>query len=76
MVNSIVPNRLTGPIATPGLTYYRNEFTSVSPEEEFARAVVELALIDPDVVTGRTIGHLEVLDGSFRPFVDITSALG
>jgi len=72
-VNALAPSR---PIATPGLTYYRNEFTSVSPEEEFARAVVELALIDPDVVTGRTIGHLEVLDGSFRPFVDITSALG
>ena len=72
-VNALAPSR---PIATPGLTYYRNEFTSVSPEEEFARAVVELALIDPDVVTGRTIGHLEVLDGSFRPFADITSALG
>ena len=72
-VNALAPSR---PIATPGLTYYRNEFASVSPEEEFARAVVELALIDPDVVTGRTIGHLEVLDGSFRPFVDITSALG
>jgi 7-alpha-hydroxysteroid dehydrogenase len=27
-----------------------------------------LALVDPAVVTGRTIGHREVLDGSFRPF--------
>jgi hypothetical protein len=27
-----------------------------------------LALVDPSVVTGRTIGHREVLDGSFRPF--------
>jgi NAD(P)-dependent dehydrogenase (short-subunit alcohol dehydrogenase family) len=72
-VNALAPSR---PIATPGLTYYRNEFASVSPEEEFARAVVELALIDPDVVTGRTIGHLDVLDGSFRAFADITSALG
>jgi len=27
-----------------------------------------LALVDPGKVTGRTIGHLEVLDGSFRPF--------
>jgi 7-alpha-hydroxysteroid dehydrogenase len=25
-------------------------------------------LIDPEVVTGRTIGHLQVLDGSFRSF--------
>ena len=28
------------------------------------------------IVTGRTIGHLEVTDGSFRPFVDITAAPG
>jgi hypothetical protein len=28
-----------------------------------------LALADPAVVTGRTIGHLQVLDGSFRPFI-------
>jgi 7-alpha-hydroxysteroid dehydrogenase len=72
-VNALAPSR---PIATPGLTYYRSEFASVSPEEEFARAVVELALVDPAVVTGRTIGHLEVLDGSFRPFTDIAAALG
>ena len=72
-VNALAPSR---PIATPGLTYYRNEFATVSPEEEFARAVVELALVDPRVVTGRTIGHLEVLDGSFRSFTDIAAALG
>ena len=72
-VNALAPSR---PIATPGLTYYRTEFASVSPEEEFARAVVELALVDPSVVTGRTIGHLEVLDGSFRGFTDIAAALG
>ena len=72
-VNALAPSR---PIATPGLTYYRTEFASVSPEEEFARAVVELALVDPSVVAGRTIGHLEVLDGSFRSFTDIAAALG
>jgi hypothetical protein len=27
-----------------------------------------LTLVDPTVVTGRTIGHLQVLDGSFRAF--------
>jgi hypothetical protein len=27
-----------------------------------------LTLVDPAVVTGRTIGHQQVLDGSFRPF--------
>ena len=36
--------------------------------EDFAQAAVELALVDPEVVTGRTIGHLQVLDGSFRAF--------
>jgi hypothetical protein len=33
-------------------------------------------MVDPRVVTGRTIGHLEVLDGSFRPFTAIAAALG
>jgi len=72
-VNALAPSR---PIATPGLTYYRTEFASVSPEQEFARAVVELVMVDPTVATGRTIGHLDVLDGSFRPFTDIAAALG
>jgi len=72
-VNALAPSR---PIPTPGLSYYRSAFASVSPDEEFARAVVELAMVDPQVVTGRTIGHLEVLDGSFRPFTAIAAALG
>lgn len=72
-VNALAPSR---PIATPGLSYYRTEFASVSPEDEFARAAVELALVSPSVVTGRTIGHLEVLDGSFAPFTATKSALG
>ncbi|BBY57116.1 SDR family NAD(P)-dependent oxidoreductase [Mycolicibacterium sarraceniae] len=72
-VNALAPSR---PIPTPGLSYYRNEFTSVSPEDEFARAAVELAVVDANVVTGRTIGHLEVLDGSFAPFTNTASALG
>ena len=48
----------------------------MSPEDEFARAAVELALVDANVVTGRTIGHLEALDGSFAPFTNTKSALG
>lgn len=36
--------------------------------DEFAQAAVELMLVDPNKVTGRTIGHLQVLDGSFRPY--------
>ena len=35
---------------------------------------VELALVDANEVTGRTIGHLGVLDGSFSPFANIETA--
>ncbi|RAV07121.1 oxidoreductase, partial [Mycobacterium colombiense] len=64
-VNALSPSK---PILTPGLSYYARAFDDTSPEDEFARAAVELALVDPSKVTGRTIGHLQVLDGSFRPF--------
>jgi hypothetical protein len=53
---------------TPGLSYYAREFVDTTSAEEFAQAAVELALVDPAKVTGRTIGHHQVLDGSFRPF--------
>jgi NAD(P)-dependent dehydrogenase (short-subunit alcohol dehydrogenase family) len=64
-VNALSPSK---PILTPGLAYYAREFVDTAPADEFARAAVELALVDPAVVTGRTMGHLQVLDGSFRPF--------
>jgi 7-alpha-hydroxysteroid dehydrogenase len=64
-VNALAPSK---PILTPGLSYYAREFVDTAPADEFARAAVELALVDPAAVTGRTIGHLQVLDGSFRPF--------
>jgi 7-alpha-hydroxysteroid dehydrogenase len=64
-VNALSPSK---PILTPGLAYYAREFVETAPADEFARAAVQLALVDPSVVTGRTIGHREVLDGSFRPF--------
>jgi 7-alpha-hydroxysteroid dehydrogenase len=64
-VNALSPSK---PIMTPGLSYYAPGFDDVATPEEFARAVVELTLVDPTVVTGRTIGHLQVLDGSFRAF--------
>lgn len=64
-VNALSPSK---PIMTPGLAYYAREFGDTANAEEFARAAVELALVDPSAVTGRTIGHLQVLDGSFRPF--------
>ncbi|MCV7099821.1 SDR family NAD(P)-dependent oxidoreductase [Mycobacterium palustre] len=64
-VNALAPSK---PILTPGLAYYAREFVDTAPADEFARAAVELALVDAASVTGRTIGHLQVLDGSFRPF--------
>ncbi|MCV6970235.1 SDR family NAD(P)-dependent oxidoreductase [Mycobacterium bohemicum] len=64
-VNALSPSR---PILTPGLAYYAREFDETAPADEFARAAVQLAMVDPAEVTGRTIGHLQVLDGSFRPF--------
>jgi 7-alpha-hydroxysteroid dehydrogenase len=64
-VNALSPSK---PIMTPGLSYYAANFDDTASADEFARAAVELALVDPGKVTGRTIGHLHVLDGSFRPF--------
>jgi 7-alpha-hydroxysteroid dehydrogenase len=64
-VNALSPSK---PIMTPGLSYYARGFDDVSSAEEFAQAAVELALVDPEVVTGRTIGHLQALDGSFTSF--------
>lgn len=71
-VNALAPSK---PIVTPGLSYYRSELPNTSPDDEFARAAAELAVIGPDVVSGRTIGHLQVLDGSFAPFTDIEQAM-
>ena len=64
-VNALSPSKA---ILTPGLSYYAREFDETSSAEEFAAAAVQLVSVDPAAVTGRTIGHLEVLDGSFRPF--------
>jgi 7-alpha-hydroxysteroid dehydrogenase len=56
------------------LSYYVQEFDdNVGSPEEFAEAAVRLALVDPSVVTGRTIGHLDVLNGSLRPFESTSS---
>lgn len=64
-VNALSPSK---PILTPGLSYYAREFDDTASADEFARAAVELILVDPAEVTGRTIGHQQVLDGSFAPF--------
>jgi NAD(P)-dependent dehydrogenase (short-subunit alcohol dehydrogenase family) len=64
-VNALSPSKA---IITPGLAYYSRAFEDVAPAEEFAEAAVRLATVDPRVLTGRVMGHLDVLDDSFRPF--------
>lgn len=64
-VNALSPSL---PMMTPGLSYYRTDFDETGSEDEFAEAVVRLALVDAAEVTGRTVGHLDVLDGSYRQF--------
>lgn len=64
-VNALSPSTA---IMTPGVAYYSKQFDQYGSAEDFAEAVVRLACVDPHVVTGRTIGHLEVLDGSFRAY--------
>lgn len=64
-VNALSPSRA---IMTPGLAYYSKQFADLSTGEEFAAAVVKLALADPTLVTGKVLGHCDVLDGSYRPY--------
>ena len=64
-VNALSPSKA---IPTPGLAYYSPVFADVGSEADFAEAVVRLAAAGPDQVTGRILGHLDVLDGSFRSY--------
>jgi 7-alpha-hydroxysteroid dehydrogenase len=64
-VNALSPSKA---ILTPGVAYYAREFTDLASAEDFAEATVRLALVDPAEVTGRTIGHQDVLDGNFQPY--------
>jgi len=64
-VNALSPSLA---IMTPGVAYYSREFDEYGSADDFAEAAVRLAIVDPDQVTGRTIGHLQVLDGTFRPY--------
>jgi 7-alpha-hydroxysteroid dehydrogenase len=64
VVNALSPSKA---IPTPGLAYYSPVFSDVGSEDDFAEAVVRLAT-GSDQVTGRILGHLDVLDGSFRSY--------
>ncbi|MGD9795139.1 MAG: SDR family NAD(P)-dependent oxidoreductase [Acidimicrobiia bacterium] len=64
-VNALSPSKA---IMTPGVAYYARDFDDYGSEEDFAEATVRLAAIDPLVVNGRILGHLDVIDGSFRTY--------
>jgi NAD(P)-dependent dehydrogenase (short-subunit alcohol dehydrogenase family) len=64
-VNALSPSKA---ILTPGVSYYSKVFEDLAPEEDFAEAAVRLAVVDPQAVTGKVVGHLDVLDGTFRPY--------
>jgi NAD(P)-dependent dehydrogenase (short-subunit alcohol dehydrogenase family) len=70
-VNALSPSKA---ILTPGVAYYSKVFDDLAPETEFAEAAIRLAMVNPAVVTGKVIGHADVLDGSFRPYVYRSSA--
>jgi 7-alpha-hydroxysteroid dehydrogenase len=65
-VNALSPSKA---IVTPGVAYYAKDFAETASEADFAEAAVRLALVDAATVTGRVVGHADVLDGSFRPYV-------
>lgn len=65
-INALSPSKA---FHTPGVAYYAREFSDYAPESEFAEAAIRLALADPAQVTGRVLGHADVLDLSFRPYV-------
>lgn len=61
--NALSPS---GAIITPAVSYYAATFDDYAPDTDFAEAAVRLALVDPEVVTGKVIRHADVLNGSFR----------
>ena len=64
-VNALSPSMA---IRTPGVDYYSQTFDNYGSAEDFAEAVVRLSIVDPTQITGRTMGHFEVLDGTYSPF--------
>jgi 7-alpha-hydroxysteroid dehydrogenase len=64
-VNALSPSKA---ILTPGVAYYNKTFEDLAPEEDFGEAVVRLSIVDPSVISGKIVGHADVLDGSFRPY--------
>ncbi len=65
-VNALSPSKA---ILTPGVAYYAKTFEDMAPDTDFAEATIRLALVNPNAVNGKIIGHTDVLDGSYRAYV-------
>jgi NAD(P)-dependent dehydrogenase (short-subunit alcohol dehydrogenase family) len=64
-INAVCPSRA---IRTPGLEFFSATWDEYSSEEDFAEAVVRLCLVPSSEVTGRVMGHDDVLNGSFASY--------
>lgn len=64
-VNALSPSK---PIPTPGQRYYAATWDELGSEADFAAAVVRLCLVPSSEVTGRVMGHEDVLNGSFSSY--------
>lgn len=65
-INALSPSKA---IRTPGVAYYNKEWAEFDTDTNFAEAAIRLAFVDPRQITGRILGHCDVLDGSFKPYV-------
>lgn len=64
-VNALCPSK---PIATPGQSYFAATWDEYGSDTDFAEAAVRLCTVAAAEVTGRVMGHEDVLDGSFRSY--------
>jgi NAD(P)-dependent dehydrogenase (short-subunit alcohol dehydrogenase family) len=65
-VNALSPSQA---ILTPGVAYYSKDFENMGSDADFAEAAIRLSLVDPEVITGKIVGHADVLNGGFAPYV-------
>ena len=64
-MNALAPSK---PIPTPGQNYYAATWDDYGSESDFAEAAVRLCLVSTQDVTGRVMGHEDVLNGTYRSY--------
>ena len=64
-VNAMAPSK---PIPTPGQKYFAATWDDLGSDSDFAEAAVRLCLVSSEEVTGRVMGHEDILNGSFRSY--------